>query len=237
MKGRRPLAAIAHFVLLAGLLVSLTAAAPTASAAAAPQGPVYVVTYFEVAPASAPQTGQSLRQFAGEARAAPGNIEYTALREIGRIGRFAIVEMWRDRAAFEAHDQARRALADKLQPVFLSPFDARRFYALSVAPTPTPNLADAMVVLTHVDVFPAGKEQAAAMVKELAEKCRGDDGSRRFDAVIQDGRPNHFHLIEVWQGAAAREAHAMATHTRQFRTQLVPLEGSLYDERLFEIVR
>ena len=62
-------------------------------------------------------------------------------------------------------------------------------------------------------------------------------GASRFDAVIQDGRPNHFHLIEAWANRGVREAHALAAHTRQFRTQLVPLEGALYDERLYEAVK
>ncbi len=53
----------------------------------------------------------------------------------------------------------------------------------------------------------------------------------------RDGHPNHFHLIEAWAGRAAREAHALAEHTRQFRAKLVPFEGALYDERLYEAVR
>ena len=35
----------------------------------------------------------------------------------------------------------------------------------------------------------------------------------------------------------ASEAHALADHTRQFRAKLVPFEGALYDERLYEAVK
>ena len=99
------------------------------------------------------------------------------------------------------------------------------------------DLSSAIYVLTHVDVFPAGKEQAAALIKQQVEDSHKDGGSLRFDAVIQDNRPNHFHLIEAWANRGAREAHALTDHTRQYRAKLVPLEGALYDERLYEAVR
>ena len=131
-----------------------------------------------------------------------------------------------------------KGLGDKLQPTFASPFDARRFWTMAVAaPAAGADMKGAVFVLTHVDVFPAGKDQAAALIKQQADDSRKDPGALRFDAVIQDSRPNHFHLIEAWANRGVREAHALADHTRQYRTKLVPLEGALYDERLFEAVR
>jgi quinol monooxygenase YgiN len=214
------------------------APAPSQSPAPAPTGPLYVVTYFEVLPAASRHVSSWLRQFAGATRKEAGNVEFTALREIARTGRFATVEAWRDKAAFEAHGAPTKALGDKLQPIFLSPFDARQFWALSVAPPAAgTSMSNRISVLTHVDVFPAGKDQVAAMIKQLAEDSRKDGGAVRFDAVVQDGRPNHFHLIEAWATRAARDAHARADHTRQFRAKLVPFEGALYDERLYEVIR
>jgi quinol monooxygenase YgiN len=207
-----------------------------AQSAASPS--VYVVTYFEVAPADARKAAGMLRQFAAATRKEDGNGELTALHEIGRPGRFAIVEAWRDKAALDAHGAATKALGDKLQPLFLSPFDPRQFAPLAVAPPPADaNPAGAVYVLTHVDVFPAGKDEVAAMVKQLAEDSRKEPGALRFDAVIQDGHPNHFHLIEAWSDRHARDAHAAADHTKAFRTKLVPFEGALYDERLYEVVK
>src|ERR1051326_4325704 len=62
-------------------------------------------------------------------------------------------------------------------------------------------------------------------------------GMQRFDAVVWEGRPNHFHLIEAWSDRKARNAHVLAEHTRQFRTKVTPFEGALYDERLYQPLR
>ena len=206
--------------------------------AAAPSGPAYVVTYFEVAPAASRKTSSLLRQFSSATRKEGGNVEFLALHEIARPGRYAILEAWQDKAALDAHGAAMKALGDKLQSSFASPFDVRQFWTLSAAaPAAAADLSRVIYVLTHVDVFPAGKDQVAALIKEQVDNSRKDPGALRFDAVVQDQRPNHFHLIEAWTGRDAREAHALAEHSRQFRTKLVPFEGALYDERLFEAVR
>jgi quinol monooxygenase YgiN len=213
------------------------ASSPPAPSQPTPSGPAYCVTYFEVDPAASRKTSGLLRQFAAATRKDVGNVEFLALHELGRPGRFAVVDAWRDKAALDAHGAAMKALGDKLQAAFASPFDARQFWTLSVAPSAGADMPSAVFVLTHVDVFPAGKEEAAALIKKQADDSRNDGGALRFDAVIQDARPNHFHLIEAWASRGVREAHALTDHSRQFRTKLVPLEGALYDERLYEPVR
>jgi quinol monooxygenase YgiN len=219
------------------------AAAPAQPAPApaqpAPSGPAYAVTYFEVAPKASQATGNQLRQFAAAARKEAGNVEFLALRDSARAGRFAVVEAWKDKAALDAHGAATKALGEKLQANFAAPFDTRLFWTMAVAGPAkgADELPGGVYVLTHVDVFPAGKDQVAALLKQLVEDSRKDAGVLRYDAVIQDGRPNHFHLVEAWASPAARQAHALAEHTRQFRAKLVPFEGALYDERLYEAMR
>lgn len=198
---------------------------------------IYTVTYFEVAPAGSRKTTGLLRQFAVATRKEEGNAELTVLREIGRPGRFALVEAWRDKAASDAHGAAMKALGDKLQPLFASPFETRQFVPLSTGAPAAGEQTAAVYVLTHVDVFPAGKDEAAVLVKTLAEDSRKDAGVQRFDAVVWDGHPNHFHLIEVWSDRTARAAHVLTDHTKQFRARVTPLEGAFCDERLFEVVK
>src|SRR5690242_12207770 len=68
--------------------------------------PVYVVTYFEAGAPAVSQTAALSRQFADASRKQPGNLNFEAFQEIGRPSRFAVLETWRDKAAFEAHQAA-----------------------------------------------------------------------------------------------------------------------------------
>jgi len=58
-----------------------------------------------------------------------------------------------------------------------------------------------------------------------------------LDILQQDGRLNHLPIVEAWSSAGAQAAHTMAEHTRAFRAKLVPLQGALYDERLYALIR
>jgi quinol monooxygenase YgiN len=211
--------------------------APTPPAQSTSAPGVYAVTYFSVAPASTRKVEGMLRQFGAATRKEDGDSELTALHEIGRPGRFAIVEAWRDKAAYDAHGAAMKALGDRLQPLFASPFETRQFVPLSIGAPATGDLSSSIFVLTHVDVFPAGKDEVAGLVKGQAEDSRKDAGVQRFDAVIWDGHPNHFHLIEAWSDRKSFDAHMVADHTKQFRAKVTPFEGAFYDERLYEVVK
>ena len=194
------------------------APAPASVAAAAPpSGPYYLVTYFNVAPKATRKAMAMLRQFAAATRKEDGNTELTVLHELNRPGHFAIVEAWKDKAAADAHGAAMKAFGDKLQPIVTAPFSARPFVIVDVAPPAADaNLAGAIWVLTHIDVFPQGKDEVAGMVKQLVADSRKDPGVQRFDALVWDGHTNHFHLIEAWADRKSLEAHATADHTRRF---------------------
>ena len=238
-----------RFALVIGLMtaaMSMSADAQTPATAPAPNtGPVYVITFFETSAAAAPKAIAQLRPFAAATRKQDGNQGFLALQEIARPSRFAILEVWRDKPAVEAHAAALAALRDQLQPLFASPFDTRTNYGPSViglsvagpAIGAEPGGGNAVYVLTHVDVFPAGKDQTIDLLKQLADASRKESGNLRFDVLQQEGRANHLPIVEAWRDAKAQNTHAMAEHTRAFRAKLVPLQGALYDERLYTAVR
>jgi quinol monooxygenase YgiN len=234
----------ASFLLACAAIIAATlqpTRAQTSPQSGAPQSPlprIYAVTYFNVAPASTDEVAGLLHAFTTATRKEDGNAEITALRESGRPGHFAIVEAWRDQAAYDTHSTAIKALGDKLRSLFTAPFDPRVFGPLAIKHREaSANLDTALWVLTHVDVFPAGKEEVAAMVTTLSDQAEADPGFKRFDAVVSGEHPNHFHLIEAWTDLTAQQTHAAAEHTKAFRAKLVPVEGALYDERLYEVVR
>jgi quinol monooxygenase YgiN len=203
-----------------------------------PSAVIYEVTYFDIVPADYAKAVALLRPFAQATRKEDGNVEFTLLDEIGRSSRMAMIEAWRDKAAVEAHRAAVETLANKLQPFFAAPFDTRQFLPLLIGPgTDNAKLSSTVYVLTHIDVFPAGKDAATGLVKGFAQASRKDKGVERFDALVWDGHPNHFHLIEAWTDPRADQAHTDADHTKTFRAKLVPFEGALYDERLYKVIR
>jgi quinol monooxygenase YgiN len=92
-------------------------------------------------------------------------------------------------------------------------------------------------ILTHVDVFPTFKDQAIELVKARADSAHKDNGNLRYDALQWNGHPNHFTLVEVWRDLKDFEASVTTPQNKGFRDKLTPLEGALYDERLYHAVR
>ena len=203
------------------------------------KGSVYTVVYFEVAPPAATQSAAIAREYAEASRKEDGNSAFEMFQEIARPNRFAVVEVWRDKNAAEAHGKGAAAtmLFQKLQPSLIGGFGVRPHGGLSLAAPKAQIPPEAVYVITHVDVFPAGKDQAVEFVKAQAEAARKDDGNLRYDVVQWDGHPNHFTLVEAWRDRKAFDASVAAPHTKEFRDKLTPLEGALYDERLYQAVR
>jgi quinol monooxygenase YgiN len=215
------------------LIVSALAALRPAHAETPVNPSLYIVTYFEVGAPAAAETAALARHYVAAARKAAGNAGFDAFEEIGRPGRFVLLEAWRDKAAAEGNAAAAAGFAGKVQSLLVSPFDSRQSTPLSVAPASGHPGPGVVYVLTHVDVVPTNKDRAIELVKALAADGRKDPGNLAFDVLQQDSRPNHFTLVEIWRDRKAQEGSAMAPHTREFRTQLTPLSGSLYDERLY----
>jgi quinol monooxygenase YgiN len=197
---------------------------------------VYVVSYLEVMPPSTREAAALLRQYREASRKDEGHVRLEVLQQSGRPDHFAIVEMWQDQKALEAHGQAAhtRQWREQLQPLCVSPHDERPHQGLAIGATLAVGAVEAAYVLTHVDAIPPAKDEAMALLKGLAEASRHDDGSVRFEVLQQSSRQNHFTIVEIWQDQQAVEAHVMAAHTRQFRDRFQPLTGSLYDERLYK---
>lgn len=224
----------AFFLLTAGMIAMAIAATGPAQAAEA-AGPIYIVAYLDTAPSNAAKVAVDMRQHAAAARKQPGNVEFVVLQEIGRPSRLAVFEGWRDSAAREAHRTApeNAALRDKLEPLLVSPLQIREHAGLTMAPASAKGGREAVYAVTHVDVFPAGKDQAAALVTALAEANRKLPGNLFFDVVQVNGHPNHFTLFQGWRDQKAFDASLTAASTREFRQKITPLEGALYDERLY----
>jgi quinol monooxygenase YgiN len=106
---------------------------------------------------------------------------------------------------------------------------------MSAQQTPTGQV----YVVTHVDVIPpnGGIATANKLLLEYAAESRKDKGVVRMEVVVQDGRPNHFVIYEVWQSRAAFEAHTATEYAKRFRERIQPVLGSPFDERLHGVLQ
>jgi quinol monooxygenase YgiN len=201
----------------------------------------YIVTYFETAPAGKDKARALARELGNKSRKEAGSLRFEVLQRHAQPNHFAILEAWKDKDAQAAHAAAAhtKAFRENVKALLRSPYDERPHTGLSLGATLTSpgGNAHAVFVVTHVDIVPTEKDKGIGFVKELAEASRKDPGNMRFDVLQQMSRPNHLTVVEIWKDQKAVDAHGVAAHTKQFRGELTPLSGSLYDERLYTLVR
>ena len=222
--------------LLCSIALPVLGLALAGRAEEASEAAVCLVSYIEVMPSSQGEASALLRQYREASRKDAGNVRLEVLQQSGRPDHFALVEIWRDQQAFEAHGRAAHTaqLRDTLQPLRVSPYDERLHTGLALGSILAARTGGATYVVTHADAIPPRKDEAIALLKQLAEASRKEDGNVLFEVWQQSSRQNHCTLVEVWQDQKSLEAHIMAAHTRQFREKFQPFSGSLYDERLYK---
>ena len=223
---------------LFGVTIAAGLIAGIASACAQDASSTYVVSYIEVAPSSARTAAASvLRALSKASRKEAGNSGFEVLQRIGRSQQFAILEVWRDTKAQASHaaEAGTAQWHDKLKPYLAAPIDERLHTGFAVGQSKVSD-AGSVYVLTHVDLIGAKKDEGLGAVKQLSIDSAQDAGILRYDVLQQSSRPNHLTLVEVWRGKAALERHEVAAHTRKFREVLLPMSGSLYDQRLYQTI-
>jgi quinol monooxygenase YgiN len=202
------------------------------------EGSIYTVIYVEVMPTATTEARALLKRYRDATRQEDGNRRSEVIQRIGQPHQFVILEVWRDPKASAAHGQGTNSTSMRAQVAAIrnAPTDERVHTALSVGPVETKPAAGAVYVVTHVDVIPPRKDDGVTALKQLGDGSRPGPGNLRFEVVQQTNRPNHFTVVEIWNGAKAVEAHSMAGPTRRFRDALAPITGALYDERMYAAV-
>jgi len=209
---------------------------PTPTPTPAPiVGNIYSVTYVEVMPTSKAEAATILRRYRDAASKEGGNLRCEVVQRIDQPHQFAILEIWKDQAAFEAHGKSANSTdtREKIAAIRNAPTDERVHTALSTGPIDAPSTRGGIYVATHVDVIPPRKDDGVAALKRLGDESRRGEDNLRFEVVQQVNRPNHFTVIEIWKDAKAVETRSMAAPTREFRDKLATMTGALYDERMY----
>jgi len=220
------------------LMLAQPASAQTPAPAPAPayDGPMYVVSYIETAPAAAAKTRAMLAAFAKSVRKESGNTAFIALQRAGEPNFFTVLEAWKDKDAQVAHvtAAATRAFRDGIEPMLRAPYDERPHMALAAKPLAAAGKS-AVYVVTHVDIVPTSKDLGIELNKTLAESSRGE-GAISFDLWQQASRANHLTLVEAWKDRKALDAHNSADAVKAYRAKFASISGSPYDIRVFKSV-
>jgi quinol monooxygenase YgiN len=110
----------------AGLSVG---AAPAGVAA----GGIFAVTHVDVIPPRKDDSLGLLRQLAEDSRKEPDNLRLDVVQQTNRPNHFTVVEVWRDRAAFDAHGMAAhtRRFREQLAPLSGALYDERLYAILN----------------------------------------------------------------------------------------------------------
>jgi quinol monooxygenase YgiN len=201
-------------------------------------GPTYLTTYVEVVPSAGTQAVNMLKDYRDAARKEPGAMHIDIYREKGQLHRFVLGELWQNRTIVQDHmkSAATTALEQKLKPIELGPPDVRIHQAHSVTPPKAPNAGD-VIIISHVDVFGGNVSKLIALLNTLGEASQKDNGMVRYEILDEvPAHVNHFRVLEEWASAAAWEAHDRAPHTQAYREALMPMLGTPYDQRLYDVV-
>lgn len=86
-------------------------------------------------------------------------------------------------------------------------------------------------VVRYIEVMPAAQEQAAGLIKKLADTSRKEAGAVRFDVLQRAAPANQFATFEIWKDQASLDAHGAAAH-KQFLAAAQPLLIAPVDDRL-----
>jgi quinol monooxygenase YgiN len=98
------------------------------------------------------------------------------------------------------------------------------------------NTAGAVYAVVHVDIEPAKVNTALPLLQAFSEQARHDPAVRHIEVLQQTGAGNHFTIIEVLQSAQAYKDFVQTPYVISMRTQLQPMLGSPFDERLHALM-
>jgi quinol monooxygenase YgiN len=221
------------------LLAALSTFAGSARAQAEPQQ--LVVVYVEFKPEDTKAGSKVLEELAALAEDNSGVIRFDVLQQTDRANFFALFEVWNNAQTFAdfQNSSTTQAILTQLTPLLEAPLDQRPGNLLTGTVNPRSKHAGGrqIFVITHVDVDPQFVGQAGPLLDTFVNDSLNDPEVQTFALLSQTPTPNHFQLIETFANLKAFEAHLSTQHTVDFRTNIDPLLGAPYDERLYEFVR
>src|SRR5581483_8601678 len=185
---RAGIRAAGRIVMLRRLTVAgLVVAALGNPAAHAQNATFFTATYIEAGPVLAKVAASALSSYRDAARKEGSAAILDVFQRVEQPNQFVVLGAWADQKTFEAHvaGDASKKLNEKLATLVAAPADIRTHSGLVTSPARTGK--DPVIVVTHVDVVPAEKDNGANALEQLADSARKQSGNLRFDVWRQTG--------------------------------------------------
>jgi quinol monooxygenase YgiN len=119
-------------MLVAGSGQGAAAPAGTVPVGALPAGALYVMTHVDVPGPAKDECIEILKQLTAAARNEPGLLRFDVVQQDSRPNHFTVIEIWRDRGAYDAHVMAEptREFRRRLTPIAGALYDERLYERL-----------------------------------------------------------------------------------------------------------
>ena len=86
--------------------------------------------------------------------------------------------------------------------------------------------------VSYIEVLPGKEKQGRRLVLDHVADAKRAAGVVSVDALVRDGYPDQFALVEQWQSQKAKDDYAASTSVKDFRANLAKIESAALDERI-----
>jgi quinol monooxygenase YgiN len=86
--------------------------------------------------------------------------------------------------------------------------------------------------VAYIEIVAGKEKEARRLILDHATDARRAAGAVAVDALVRDGYPDQFALLEQWQSPKARDDYAASASAQQFRAALAGIESAGLDERI-----
>ena len=104
--------------------------------------------------------------------------------------------------------------------------------AMTPAYAQAPAPAGPVYVAAYAEVETNAVKDGIALLKQLRDAARKEDGNLRIDVAQELGRANRFVILEIWKDQAAFEAHGKSAATMAFGDKFKTIQNAPLDIRV-----
>jgi quinol monooxygenase YgiN len=240
------------------LAVCMLALLSLMARASAEDGAVYDITHFDVLPVTSPYDSEqiaypALFAYRDASKEDPGFESFRIVNWQVATNHSFIVDVWKNRQAFEAHLAQPHSVAFRFAVQLLSgpdsgccigsPIDDRQYRLVKSFATPfvstqlpdTVGPSGALFVITYVDFLVDGNPaKGQSQLEQYGADTANAAGQNLLSYTVlqQLNRPNRYVLLEVWDSETNYNVWQSDQTTVRFVSGLTPLLGSPLDSRL-----